>query len=159
MLEARIEIPDELAAKGFMRAVRPAAVPRIAAYYGNRLAAIWVAIAIADGLAGAGELIPYHLFVIALVWIGACAFRYREWSKEIASTKGWTFLAKLDEEGVTTRHDIPDERRVAWSYYKNYVEYDTYVQIEDENGQFSFLPKSPELFELIEFTKRKIPAK
>lgn len=159
MLEARVEIPDELAGKGFKRAMTPTAVPQIAAYYGNRLAALWVVIAIADGLAGAGHLIPYHLAVMVVVWIGATLLRYNEWSKEILAMKGWSFLATLDEEGVTTKHDVPLEHRIAWSHYKNYVEYETYMQIEDVDGHFSFLPKTPELFQLIEFTKGKIPAK
>ncbi|HEX6126949.1 MAG TPA: hypothetical protein VFZ23_16365 [Pyrinomonadaceae bacterium] len=159
MLEARIEISDELAARGFKRAMTPLAAPQIAAYYGNKLALVWVVVAIVDGIAGASHLIFYHLLALIAVWVAASLMRYHEWSAEIGRTKGWSFHAKLDEGGVTTKHQDPDEQRVSWSFYKNYVEYDSYLQIEDENGSFSFIPKNPELFALIEFTKRKIPEK
>ncbi|HEX6280076.1 MAG TPA: hypothetical protein VFZ49_08710 [Pyrinomonadaceae bacterium] len=159
MLEARIEISDELAAKGFKRAMTPSAASQIAAYYGNKLAMVWVVVAIVDGIGGAGHLIFYHLLALTAVWVAASLMRYHEWSAEIGRMKGWSFHAKLDEGGVTTKHADPDEQRVSWSFYKNYVEYDAYLQIEDEDGNFSFIPKTPELFPLIEFTKRNISEK
>jgi hypothetical protein len=160
MLEARIEIPDKIAAEGFKRAMTPSAVPQIASYYGNKLALLWVIIAIVDGLAGSGELIFYHLLTMIGVWIAASVLRYLEWSKEIARTPGWSFEVSLDDDGVTITRDTTDvKRRVGWSFYKNYVEYDKYLQIEDRDGNFSFLPKTPELLKVIEFTKEKIPEK
>ena len=158
MLEAKIEIPDELAAKGFRRAMDTKSAVEITAYYGQSLAVVWILIVVVDGLMGAGHLIPYHLLALLGLWAFASIRRYRDWSRQVAGMKGWSFLARLDEVGVTTVTDgLSDERRWDWSYYKNYVEYDTYLQIENENGDFSFLPKTPELFEIIEFTKRKIP--
>ena len=161
MPEARIEIPDEIAAKGFKRAMTPSALSQIASHYGNNLAIVWVVIAIVDGIFGAGQLIFYHLIAMIGLWIAASFLRYREWSKLISLSKGWSFHARLDEEGITTTRDhaADEETRVSWSFYKNYVEYETYLQIEHDDGNFSFLPKTPELFELIEFTKRKIPEK
>ena len=157
MVEARIEITDEIAAKGFKKAMAASAIKQIASYYGNTLAILWVIVAIVDGIAGVGELIFYHLLAMIGIWIVASMLRYREWSKEIARTPGWSFDAWLDEDGVTTRTD--GERRVSWNFYRNYVEYDTYLQIEDETGNFTFLPKTPHLHQVIEFTKGKIPEK
>ena len=159
MLETQVEISDALASKGYRKAMSTKAFVQISAYYGQQLAIVWVIIAIADALADAEYLISYHLLVFIAIWIVASAMRYRSWTKEVEAMKGWSFVAKLDERGVVTNFTSSDEQRYDWSFYKNYVEYETYLQIEDENGGFSFLPKTPELFEAIEFTKQKIPAK
>jgi hypothetical protein len=157
MLEAQIQIEDELAAKGFKRALRGRAIRDIAKFYASYLIIIWVIIAVADGLMGAGHLIFAHLIVILGLWIVATIFGYYDWTKRIAETKGWSFHAKLDEQGVIT--NISNENRMNWNFYKNYKEYEDYLQIECTNGNFTFVPKTPDLFELVEFTKQKIPQK
>lgn len=160
MLEARVEIPDDIASPGFKRAKTPGALLQIASQYGYNLVVIWAVVAFVDLILRAGYLILPHLAVLTGLWIAATIYRYFAWSKEIAQTRGWTFYAQLDDHGVTLRRDPTEgETRVSWSFYKNYVEYETYLQIEDSTGNFSFLPKTPELFELIEFTKTKIPEK
>ncbi len=157
MLEAQIQIEDELAAKGFKRALRGKAIRDIAKFYANYLVIIWVIIAVADGLMGAGHLIFAHLIVILGLWIVATTLGYYDWTKRIAETKGWSFHAKLDEQGVIT--NISNENRMNWNFYKSYKEYEDYLQIESSEGNFTFVPKTPELFELVEFTKQKIPRK
>lgn len=157
MLEVYIKIEDELASKGFKRALKNKAIGNLAAFYGNYLAVVWVLIAVADGLIGAGHLIFPHLLVIAGLWLVATAYGYSKWSYSIARIKGWDFYAKLDEQGVIT--NIENEERINWNYYKNYVEYEDYLQIESTDGTFSFVPKTPELFEAVEFTKQKIAEK
>lgn len=158
MLEANIEIKDELAAKGFRKALRIKAIKDHAAFYGSYLIVIWIVIAVADGLLGAGHLIFPHLLVIVGLWGVATAHGYLDWTKRIAQTKGWRFYAKLDEQGVITKWALDEERR-NWNFYKSYREYDDYLEIESQSGQFTFVPKTPELFEMIEFTKEKIPRK
>jgi len=159
MLEAQVEIPDALASEGYKRAMALRAVGQIGGYYSRNLAVIWVVIAIADAFANAGHLIFYHFLFLLAVAAVATAMRHYDWSKEVAAMKGWTFHAKLDDDGVVTQYSLlPSEHR-GWEFYRNYVEYDSYLQIEDQNGGFSFLPKTPELFEIIEFTRSKIPEK
>lgn len=157
MLEAHIEIEDKLAVKGFKRAMQGKAITDIAKFYANYLIIIWIVIAVADGILGAGHLIFYHLLVIAGLWIVATAYGYLDWSKRIAQIKGWSFHAKLDEQGVIVTRS--ENERLNWNFYKNYKEYDDYLQIECTNGNFTFVPKTPELFELVEYTKEKIPRK
>lgn len=159
MPEAQIEISDTLASTGYKRAMAYRAIVQIGAQYGREAAVIWVVVSIADAIAGAEHLITYHLAFLIAVGLVATATRYYQWKKEVAQMKGWSFHARLDEDGVTINYTLPQEQRYGWNFYKNYVEYDSYLQIEDESGGFSFVPKTPELFELIELTKRKIPEK
>ena len=155
MLEARITIDDDLAARGFKRAMSTKAIVDISAHYAWMLTIVWMIVSVVDGFFNAGELITVHLLFLTGLWIFATARRYFEWSRETASMKGWSFDAVVDELGVIVRRSF-EEEQVSWSSYKNYVEFDHYLQIEDENGNFSFLPKTPELFEIVEFTKQKI---
>ncbi|HEX8286511.1 MAG TPA: hypothetical protein VF556_00860 [Pyrinomonadaceae bacterium] len=158
MLEATIEIEDKLAAKGYKRALQGKALRDIAHYYATKLIIVWVVIAVADGLYGAGNLIFTHLIFIFGLWIVATVYGYADWSRRIAQTKGWAFRARLDEQGVVTSA-FSNEERKNWNYYKSYKEYEDYLQIESTQGEITFLPKTPELFEVVEFTKQKIPQK
>jgi hypothetical protein len=79
-------------------------------------------------------------------------------------TEGWEFIAKLDDTGVTTRapQDViqdamNEESRYEWSFYQSFKDYEDYLQITDINGGITFVPKTVELMELVEFTKNKIP--
>lgn len=157
MLDAHIEIEDKLAAKGFKRAMRSKAIIDIAHYYATNLVVVWIIIAIADGIFGAGHLIFPHLLFIIGLGIVATVYGYFDWVKRIEQTKGWSFYAKLDEQGVIT--NLSQENRFNWNYYKNYKEYEDYLQIESSEGTFTFVPKTPELSEIVEFTKQKIPRK
>jgi V8-like Glu-specific endopeptidase len=157
MLEVQIKIEDELAAKGFKRALKNKAIIDHATFYGNYLAVVWIVVAFADGLMGAGHLIFPHLLVIAGLWLVATAYGYSKWLNQISQIKGWDFYAKLDEQGIITTRE--NEERMNWNYYKNYVEYEDYLQIETTDGTFTFVPKTPELFEVVEFTKQKIAEK
>lgn len=157
MLEATIKIEDELAAKGFKRAMQGKALKDNAKFYANYLVIVCVVIALADGFMGAGHLIFTHLTVIFGLWIVATAYGYLDWSKRVSQTRGWSFHAKLDEQGVVVTRS--ENERLNWNFYKNYKEYDDYLQIECTNGNFTFVPKTPELFEIVEFTKEKIPRK
>ena len=155
--EAHIKIDKELATRGWLRSMRFRAIKDISYFYASRLMAIWIVILITNGLFGGTYLNGYHLAALEIVWIVASVWRYLEWKKEIEGMSGWDFHAVLDEAGVTMCSDTSSVR--SWSEYKSLREFEDYIEIEDEQGKFSFLPKYPELDEIIEFTKTKIPAK
>jgi hypothetical protein len=157
MIEAHVQIDDELAVKGFKRALRAKAIKDISHYYATNLMIVWMVIAVADVVLGAAHLMFSHFLVMAGLWIVASVAGYYDWTKRIAQTKGWSFDAKLDEQGVII--NASQKNRVNWDHYTGYKEYDDYLQIEAGEGEISFLPKTPELFEVIEFTKQMISRK
>jgi hypothetical protein len=157
MLEAHIKIEKELAVEGFRRALKFKAVKDISYFYGLRLMIVWIVISLANALAGEEHLSGYHgLFLIA-VWIAFSVHVYYKWHRDLGDTEGWEFYAQLDEFGVTTTAD--GENRNEWNFYSSYIEHEDYLQINDTDGGITFLPKTPELTELVEFTKRKISEK
>jgi len=64
-----------------------------------------------------------------------------------SKTVGWEFDAILDDQGVRTLSEVESETRHDWTYYKSYKEYDEYLQIDDEDGNTTFLPKIESLAE------------
>lgn len=157
MLEARVQIDDELAVKGYRRALRFKALQEQAYFYSSKLAVVWVVVAIADALFDAPHLIAPHFFFLLALSVAATFDGYLRWNKKIAAMRGWSFYARLDEMGVATT--FPQENWYEWSSYTGYREFDDYLEIERLPGEISFLPKTPELFQVIEFTKEKIPQK
>ncbi|HEX8370483.1 MAG TPA: hypothetical protein VF604_18195 [Pyrinomonadaceae bacterium] len=157
MIEARIQIDDELAVKGYRKALRFKALKEHAYFYASKLAIVWAVIACADALLGAEHLIKPHFFFLLALSVAATVYGYIKWDKKISELKGWSFYAKLDEMGVTTMN--PHENRYEWSSYTGYREFDDYLEIERLPGEISFLPKTPDLFQVVEFTKEKIPPK
>ncbi len=117
MLEAQIKIEDDLAAKGFKRALKNRALVDHAKFYGNYLLIVWVAVSVIDGLFGAGELIFIHFLAITVLWLAATAYGYSKWLNQISNLKGWEFHAKLDEQGVITNSE--NQERINWNFYKN----------------------------------------
>jgi hypothetical protein len=84
--------------------------------------------------------------------------RYIIWYQEIGEvTVGWEFDVVVDAEGVTSRSDTSVTRE--WSFYKQYREYEDYLEIEDHDGDITFVPRSTDTQELVEFTKGHIPKK
>jgi|SRR5215213_994740 len=157
MIEAHIRIDDELAVKGYRKALRFQALKNHAYFYSSKLAVVWAVIAFADALFDAAYLITPHFFFLLALSVAATVYGYFQWDKKIAAMRGWSFDARLDEMGVTTMN--PHENWYEWSSYKGYREFEDYLEIERLPGEISFLPKTPELFEVIEFTKEKIPPK
>jgi hypothetical protein len=157
MIEAQVKIDDELAVKGYRKALRFKALKEHAYYYSSKLAVVWVVVAFADALFGAPHLIAPHFFFLLALSVAATAYGFFQWDKRIGELKGWSFYARLDEMGVTTRN--PQENWYEWNSYAGYREFDDYLEIERLPGEISFLPKTPELFQVIEFTKEKIPPK
>ena len=129
----------------------------ISAYFASIFVIVWIVIAFADAVMGQADLIRFHFLFLFGLWIIASVVSYIEWYKKIAKTKGWSFYAKIDDESVVT--SISQESRNSWSFYKSYEEFEDYLQINGHQGEITFLPKTPELFEMIELTKQKIPSK
>jgi hypothetical protein len=118
---------------------------------------VWFVISFANAMAGEAHLSGYQGLFLIGVWIAASVHGYRKWHRDIGEMEGWEFHARADELGVTT--DAASESRKEWSHYSSYIEHDDYLQLNDMTGNITFLPKSPELEEFIEFTKTKIPGK
>lgn len=157
MIEVQVQIDAELAVKGYKKALRHKAVNDIIYFYASKLMVVWLVVAFADAYAGAARLIPLHLLFLSGLGIIASVYSYLDWEKRVSQMKGWSFDATLNEMGVTTRS--PQESWYEWSSYKGYKEFDDYLEIERLPGEISFLPKTPDLFEAIRFTKEKIPEK
>jgi hypothetical protein len=160
MLEANVRIDKDLAVKGFRRALKYKAFQNISYFYAIRLMIVWLVISLVNALWGQGYLTSAHLVVLGVLWLGISIHGYYKWDKELAeTTEGWEFIARLDDDGVFTYpKDRPeDEARYEWSFYHSYREYEDYLEITDINRNVTFLPKTAELLELIEFTKNKIP--
>lgn len=162
MLEAQIKIDHELAVKGFRRALRFKAFQDISYFYAVRLMAVWLVVSLVNALWDRGGLTTIHLIFLAVLWLIVSIHDYYKWHKELAGrTEGWEFIAKLDDGGVATRliQDPQEEVRQDWDFYQSYRDYEDYIQINDTGGGITFLPKTPGLKEIIEFTKNKIPEK
>ena len=157
MPEAHVRIEKELAVEGFRRALKFSAVKDISYYYGLRLMVVWIVISLANALAGEEHLSGYHGLFLLAIWIAVSVHGYYKWHRDLGDTEGWEFYAQLDELGVTTT--VNGENRNEWNFYSSCIEHEDYLQINDTRGGITFLPKTPELAELVEFTKRKIPVK
>lgn len=112
---------------------------------------------VANRLGDAEHLIGLHAKLFLGIWVIISAYEYVNWYRRIGDTDGWSFYAELDEAGVNT--NAAAKNRIEWDSYVSYEEYEDYLQINDKRGGISFLPKTPDLFEAIEFTKRKIQKK
>lgn len=157
MIEAHVKIDKNIAVKGYRKALRSQALKDIPYFYASRLMIVWLVVCFANALAGMSHLSGYHGLFFLATWAGISVHGYRKWYREVGEMDGWEFYARVDELGVTT--DATSETRNEWSKYSSYAEYDDYLQITETSGGITFLPKRPELEELIEFTKTKISEK
>lgn len=157
MLEANIQIHKDLVVKAYRRAWRYKALRDISYFYAIRLLIVWMVAGAANNVTGKSGSINFHLTFIIL-WVIAVIHGFIKWHKDISRTMtNWDFNAVLDYSGVTTK--TISENNYKWNFYKNYQEYEDYLQINDFKGGITFLPKTPELCEIIEFTKSNIPKK
>ena len=72
----------------------------------------------------------------------------------ISITEDYRFHIKLNKNGVET-----EEGKKPWSSYLFYIEYDDYLEIHEKNEAISFLPKTEDLKEIIEYTMSNIKNK
>lgn len=156
-LSGRIKIEKELAIKGYRRALRFSALNSFAYYYAVRLVVVGLLIAIADAFWDGRDLIPRHAAVLGIVWLGITLFEYVRWYRDLdTKTEGWDFDATLNDTGVKTFAKVEAENEYPWDFYTSCREYEDYLEIRDSNAQVTFVPKTPELMELVNFTKEKI---
>lgn len=155
MIVAHVTIEKELAVRGWRRALRFRSIKNISYFYAVRLTIVWIIISIVNGIFDDGRLTGYHLLALTIVWLVATLARYINWYREIGeNTVGWEFDVVLDDDGVTSKSHSSMTRN--WSFYKQYREYDDYLEIEDSDGNITFLPKTNDMQELVEFTKAHI---
>jgi hypothetical protein len=158
MLEAYIQVEKNIAVKGHKRGLRSKAIKDISFYYAWRLFIVWAVIIQTNAIWGGNDkLIFWQSIVFIVLWISASIYEYRDWSKRMDTYEVQSYTAILDDSGVTIRTEIT-ENRYSWDSYKSYKEYDNYIQINFANEGMSLIPKTPELFEIIEFTKSKLPS-
>jgi hypothetical protein len=158
MIEAQITIDRDLAIKGYKRAYGIKALREGAAFYNFRAFYVFLAVAVADVLYGGGHLIGVHLLVITALAIGASLYHYFDWLRKLSATmKDYELHVVLDDDGVTIKND--GGKRIAWSAYAYFKEYEDYLEITGAAGEVSLLPKRDELAKVIVFTKTKIPNK
>ncbi len=157
-LSGHIKIDKELAVKGYRRALRFSAFNTYSYYYAVRLVVVGLAIAMADAFWDERDLIPRHAAVLGVVWLGITLFEYIRWYHDLGTkTEGWEFDATLDDTGVKSYAKVEAENKYAWDFYTSCREYEDYLEIRDSNGQVTFVPKTQELNDLVNFTKEKIP--
>ena len=94
MLEANIHIEDELAVKGFRRALIFKAVKDISYFYAVRLTVVWLVISFADAVIGVGDLIRWHLTFLFILWIAASIYGYLDWHKRLARRRVGVFMQR-----------------------------------------------------------------
>lgn len=156
MIEANITIDRDLIIKGYKNAYSMKALRDSTAFYNVRAFFVFLAVAFADIYFGAAHLIGVHLVVIAALAIGASLYHYFSWLKQLsANAKDYELHVVLDDDGVLIKND--NDKRLAWSSYSYYKEFDDYLEITNSTGEISFLPKRNELVDVIVFTKTKIP--
>ena len=157
-LSGHIKIEKQLAVKAYRRALRFSAFNTYAYYYAVRLVVVGLLIAMADAVWEERDLIPRHAAVLGIIWLGITLFEYIRWHYDLEKkTEGWEFDATLDDTFVKTYAKVEAEREVPWDFYTSYREYEDYLEIRDSDSQVTFIPKTPELIEMINFTKEKIP--
>jgi hypothetical protein len=158
MIEAQITIDRDLVIKGYKKAYGIKLVGDGARFYGWRAFVVFLAVAVADGVYNSEELIGAHLCIITALGITASFYHYFDWIKELsAAAADYELHVVLDDEGVTLKND--HDKRIEWSSYAYFKEYEDYLEITDKASEISFLPKQDEYADVIVFTKSKIPNK
>ncbi|HVE58647.1 MAG TPA: YcxB family protein [Pyrinomonadaceae bacterium] len=158
MIEAHITIDRDLKIKAYKRAYGITALGNGASFYGWRAFVVFLAVAVADGFYESGDLIGVHLCIITALAIAASFHTYFDWVKKLAAGAQDTELhVVLDDEGVTIKNE--HDKRIEWSSYAYFKEYEDYLEITHSSGEISFVPKRNELADVIIFTRSKISSK
>ena len=157
MIEANILIDRDLVIRGYKKAYGIAVLKHGASFYSFRAFFVFLAVAVADAAYGGGHLIGVHLCVITALAIGAGFYHYFDWIGQVTrNAHDYELDVILDDEGVTFKKD---NRRIEWSEYDYFKEFDDYLEITNKAGEISFLPKKDEYAPAIIFTKSKITNK
>jgi len=156
MIEANILIDRDLIIKGYKRAYGLTALKNGAAYFSSLGFWAFIAVALVDVAFGGAHLIGAHLVAITVLAIAAALYHYFDWVRQVErNAKDYELDVILDDDAVTIKNS--DNKRIEWSAYAYFREYEDYLEITDRAGEISFLPKRDEYARAIVFTKTKIP--
>ena len=156
MIEVHIPIDRDLIIKGYKKAYAMQVLQNGAAFYSWRAFIVFLVIAIVDVIYKSGNLIGIHLYVITGLAFVASLYHYFDWLKQVSTNARDSELhVVLDDDGVILKDEA--DRRIEWSSYKYFKEYEDYLEITNSSGEISFLPKNNDLANVIIFTKSKIP--
>ena len=156
MIEAKVFLPKHIAAKGHINSNKPYVFSKhlinsIPPYF-----FAWASVILIDVTTDNANLVWWHFISILFFAFLLSSYNYVKLEEFYKSTaREMEYDVQLDDSGVYIKN--PD-KHISWDNYLNYVEYEDYIQINSVGGT-SFLPKTDELKEVIDFTKQKIPNK
>ena len=151
---AKITISAALAKKVFWRAYKYRLLWKHAKFYGVIL------------LFGAGGFSTFQfiasgrvafsgLYLLFPIWAVLIVFSYSKSYYILKNVnEGYSFDVKLDEEGVET-----SDQKISWDEYHYFVEFDEYLEIHGPKNSISFVPKTAELHDILEYVRKRIPTK
>jgi len=154
MIEQEIKVPKETIVKGVYNSKKYL-------NFANNLKGIFLitfimamGIISLDIASNNNELVIPHLIFIVLFSLTFSIYSSLTWKSELLQeTEDNIYFAKIDDKGVTIKGE---ELKIYWEAYQYYKEYDDYILIKLKDSGLTFLPKTKELEEVIEFTKSKI---
>ncbi|MCJ8314902.1 MAG: hypothetical protein HRU38_22365 [Saccharospirillaceae bacterium] len=157
MIEKKINIPKEIIKKGLLKSLKYTTLIENIKGSFALCSFFLIGITFVDFVTGNSNLVFLHIlscFVISCLM--SIKFFY-EWISEVKNeTEDFIYSVKLDELGV---HIKNDEYLVKWEEYLYFIEYEDYLLIKIKDSGVSFLPKTLELTDVIEYTKKKVPEK
>jgi hypothetical protein len=157
MIEKEITIPKNITIKGILKSTKYISFLQDLRNSINLLLFGLGGIILVDIISGNGYLIIWHMLSLLIVSVFVSQFLHMEWKNDILEkTKDHTYIVKLDEAGVQIINKPKNHR---WDDYLYYVEYEDYLLIMNKEVGISFLPITPELSDVIEYAKKKIPNK
>ena len=156
MIEAKVLIPKNIVAKAYLNSDTPYSYLKHIKVSALPYFMAWTGVILVNIITGNKDLIFWHLLAISVFGVLYATYIYKEY-EEMYSSNGndIEYYVRLDNSGVYINQP---EQYTSWDEYKSYVEYDDYIQINSNNG-VTFLPKTEELKDVIQFTKEKIPNK
>jgi hypothetical protein len=157
MIEKEITIPKNITIKGVLKSTKYTSFIEDLRGSINLLLFGAGGIILVDLISGNGHLIIWHILSLLIVSGLISLFLHMQWKNDLLQkTKDHTYTVKLDETGVQI---ISEPKNYKWGDYLYYVEYEDYLLIMNKEVGISFLPITPELSDIIEYTKKKIPNK
>jgi len=157
MIEKEITIPKEIIVKGLLHS------RSFSEFIDNLKGFLYMscyaasAIILVDSITSNTQLIKWHILSLVTLSLLVAVVTHAQWKKEIINkSKDFTYNAKLDDTGVFLSGV---SKHYNWNQYQYYIEYSDYLLIKGTESGVSFLPKTKELSDVIEFTKTKIPNK
>ena len=157
MIEAKVVVPREIIIEGLAKS-RNLKSLLLELYAASSIYFMaWSVVVLVDVVTNNTHLILWHLLALAVLSVVVSLRTYSQYKDELKSkAKSVEYFVKLDDSGVYISHP---KKHYGWEEYQCYIEHDKYLQLMGRNTGVSFLPKTDELSEVIEYTKSKIPNK